>query len=106
MKYLFITCLLFAGCKAPIDNTIDTSTRLAEQTLKDSEANNKRLDSILKAVSYMGTRDSFTFTAQKLEVLYYRTGEEKYRIRHNRLVDSINKYNDFVKQQLNVNNGR
>jgi hypothetical protein len=101
MKLLLITTILFIGCKEPVDTVIENSAKLADQTIKDAMANNKKLDSILAAVKYMGTRDSFIFEAHKLEVLYYQTEREKYRIKHNRLVDSIDKYNNLFGSQLN-----
>lgn len=101
MRFCIVAAIVFTGCKQPINHVIDNSAKLAEQNIKDAQANTKRLDSILTAVKYMVVRDSFMIVAHGLEVLYYKTEKEKYRINHNKLVDSINKYNKLFMSQLN-----
>lgn len=110
MRFIIISFLVFASCrndKAPqSDSAIafklpDTSLSLADRNIKAAERNGRILDNLLESIKYMGTRDSFVFEAQKLEVLYYKTGQDKYRIRHNKLVDSVQKYCAIIHSRLN-----
>lgn len=99
MRLLFV-CFLFIGCiSAPTPEPQAKSP--ADTAIKKRDPAKDYMDSIISALNYMGIRERLDTERQKNEVLYYKTGEDKYRIRHNRLVDSVNKYRNIINSQLN-----
>lgn len=101
MKLLIISLFFIVGCRESQVTPVDDSQKL-NQTIKETQSSTKPIiDSVLAAIKYMGLRDSFANEARKLEILYYKTDKDKYRIGHNNLVDSIHKYTSIIHSQLN-----
>ncbi len=98
---LIISLSVSLSCNNPKPEPIRVTNKLAEQTLKDAERNSRQLDTLLMAVKIVGVRDSFIRECHKLEVLYYKTDNDKYRVKHNKLVDSVNKYTQKLKIAFN-----
>lgn len=92
MKYIFLAFLIYA-CGSP-----KKSKPVAEKPPAISYVDSlisslqKSQDRFCFTLSIISKRDSFIVKKYENEVLYYQTGDDKYRKRGNRFVDSTNKY--------------
>lgn len=97
MKYLFIAIVLFASCQQTQEDKAqvihDTTAKV--QILKDSPSLNtitKQTNSADSAIYYFSKEMDSKITADSFEIAYYRTGNEKLRIKCNKYRDSIHYY--------------
>lgn len=93
MKYLPILILAFACSSpnkpAPVANKTTILLHSTDSLLSSVQ---KSQDRLYYVISIVGKRDSLLVKKYENEVLYYQTGNDKYRKRCNRLIDSVNKY--------------
>lgn len=92
MKYLPIFLLLFS-CKPSVKREpINENTPIIKAIDSLASRSTTGMDRLNFAFSLMRKRDDFLIKKYENEVLYYQTGNEKYRRRCNRFVDSFHKY--------------
>lgn len=98
MKRIVIVFLFIASCKNEAHKEQSTqvvdSTIVKSRTAVDSLATSVKeaQDRMFFILDIRQKRDSFLFKKYENEVLYYQTGDDKYRRRCNRMIDSNNKY--------------
>lgn len=97
MKYIFIPFIIFSCSQKPVikddlSKQLDTLVDKTHKTVELSRHVEHSMDQFSYALSILPKRDSFVMKKYEYEVLYYQTENEKYRLRANRMVDSIHKY--------------
>jgi hypothetical protein len=93
MKFIPLL-LLVCACKAPAHNIPAKEPDISYISSVDSLISNveKSQSRLLLIFEVVQKRDSFLIKKYQNEVLYYKSGDDKYRRRCNRLIDSIHKY--------------
>ena len=111
MKYIIAISLLVLSCKS---RSIKEKEQLIVANRAKIDSNFKTIDSLTTKIqssqsrlffiiSNIQKRDSFLFKKYEYEAHYYQSGEDKYRVKANRMIDSANKYVriiDSVKKTL------
>lgn len=97
MKYI-IFVLFLIGCATKTKPVPPKASESKPQSLPNaiSPSTQLAMDRFYYLLSSVGKRDSFLVKKYENEVLYYKTQNEKYRIRGNRYVDSTNKYINII----------
>lgn len=98
MKHIVIVFLFITSCKSEVhkeqNNQVVDSTIIKSKNVVDSLATSVKeaQDRLYFILAIRQKRDSFLFKKYENEVLYYQTGDDKYRRKCNRMIDSNNKY--------------
>lgn len=96
MKYFLVFSFMYISCNGAVkqqESLIDSSivnTRKSVDSLTISvqQAQNR----LFFILAIRQKRDSFLFKKYENEVLYYQTENDKYRVKANKMIDSVNKY--------------
>lgn len=111
MKYIIAISLFVLSCKSKV---IKGKEQSAADIRAEIHSNFKTIDSLATkiqssqtrlffVISNIQKRDSFLFKKYEYEAHYYQSGEDQYRVKANRMIDSANKYVriiDSVKKTL------
>ena len=94
-NFLIAFILLSFGCSEMPKPETPVHTKPQVNWSDSARIAKERLD---KIIYYYQQQMNFRILRDSCEIAYIRTGKDKYRIRGNRYVDSINKYRLLLKE--------